>query len=371
MKTKIIKNHTAIILFTLLFLLNIKYFIENWNGIGEESAYVLSKIILFLTVLLWCPLALYYAGFKQRIAFLILLVFFLYCFLVQGDKNLFWTLTSYPIFIFISRLSLKTAFGVVLSSALSGWLVMLPFLLLFSNSLYFHDDRYIRLTLGLNNPNTLAVLIFVLYSAILLCINEVSERNKQFVYYFFTTLILSPIILLTYSRTLIFLFFILLFYFPFREVRMFKISKLTNIFIFTTVAIAQFYLVIAFYNNNGLAFILDKFLSGRIWYSYLLLRDTGVPGLITGMDISNYLPIDFFFVNLVYSSGVLFFIIFSLFYITLLCHLKNDNSFLSIVCFTMIILSFSESVFNIPVVNFTMAILYCSFKNTIRSRELN
>ncbi len=344
--------------YMLTFLFYLKYLLQGWSGKNELIIEQVGYVILMVGVL-FSGIAFLLASNKEKISFIILLIIFCLAIFLYGNKYYFWCLSAYPLVIFYSRLNDEKTISVLLASILSAWLIFIPFQLLFSTNFFFHDDRYIRLSLGFENPNTFAVLLFVVYSLILAFLDR---RRDVFggAGYIIASLIILPLVYLTMSRTFLLTSLLLCAYFPFRQIRLLKIHAKFATIILILIACFQFYLVSGYGTHNPASYAFDSLFSGRVRLSYQMYASLGFPGLFLGSDISDYLPIDFFFPNLLFSSGWFFSFFYIIFYIYILSNLKCKTNFISFLCLIMIMLSLAENVFNIPIINYTIFFLYKS-----------
>lgn len=348
---------------TILFYL--KYFLQGWSGKNDEIVENISYLIL-LFGLLFSGVAFLIATNKEKIFFLVLLFLFISAVSLYGNKYYFWCISAYPLMIFYSRLSDNKVISVLLISLMSAWLLFIPFQLIFSEGFFFNDDRYIRLSLGFDNPNTFAVLLFVLYS-LLLAFYDRLVGGLDFLFYILTSFLMLPLVYLTMSRTFFFSCLLLFLYFPIRRISFLKVGNKVATMSLIAIACFQFYLVDGYGSNNSLSVLLDSFLSGRVRMSYQMYSSLGLPGIFFGEEISDYLPIDFFFPNLLFSSGLVFSFCYIAFYVYVLSSLKSKTNFISFLCLVMILLSMAENVFNIPIINYTIFILY---KNKMPQRSV-
>lgn len=354
----------------LLFSFYVKYFLQGWSGGEIDSTEKISYAIIVLGFVMGM-VALLISSNRERVCFFIILAFFGMNFIFSQNKSLFWAVSAFPFFIYLSRLTIDKISLVFLISILMAWLFFIPVLSFNSVGMFFQDDRYVRLTFGFSNPNTFSALLFVTYSLLLLYIDaRFKVYGISFILYLLVSMFIFPLLYTSMSRTFIFSAVLLFLYFPLRRIPFLKIKPWHAKLLMLSICSFQLFLTFTYSRTNEWLFILNTIFSGRIRLSNEMFHGLGLPELLIGRDISEYMPIDLFFPNLLFSSGWLFFFIFLFFYFKILSGMQFLSNLASFVCFSFILLSLTENLFNIPVVNFTMFILYCALLHFKRVRAV-
>ncbi|EMM6760155.1 hypothetical protein ROS60_002003 [Pluralibacter gergoviae] len=187
-------------------------------------------------------------------------------------------------------------------------LIILPFLLQ-SNTQYMVDYRYgLRYTFGFYHPNYTGIVLLYMY--ISLCWFFSNYIQRRIICFLLYTIIVIPIVFIidtTKSRTAEFL--LLIYYISISISIIFNkksLRKLSFIAIALSIILIigfQFYTAMN-YSNGGLIF-LNEILAGRISLSSYVFQNFGLPPFLYGLNIESYEPIDFFFIELFYTNGVL------------------------------------------------------------------
>lgn len=354
--TSLIKQQFFFIVLTFTTLLYVKYFFQNWHADEINLIDSISNMVTCLS-LLFCSLAFYISNKKEKVIFIIVTLFFLLNFLLNSNVYFFWCFIAFPLLVFYSRITNKLAITILSLSLLLAWAIFLPFELFFSDNIFFIDDRYIRLSLGLKNPNTLALVTFILYTLLLCWVSYINHFTIKMLLLLIISICIFTILWYTVSRTFIatsilaFLFFLIQNHDSLIPKR--KSYLLLLFFIIVFQLTSTFY-----YNNNNILAALDSLLSWRILLANFMYENLGSPNILLGYDIQTYKPIDFFFINLLYSSGWLFFLIFIMFICKISKKLNNIENIFAVMIFLMLLISITESIFNVIFLNYSLLLLY-------------
>ncbi|EFE7783042.1 hypothetical protein [Escherichia coli] len=352
----------------LTFIFYLKYFLQGWDAVGIDLNQNISNVIIAIG-LLFGFISLLISNNKERLIFIVLLLFFIANLVLNNNKNLFWAISAFPFFVYMSRIQFDKVVSVFFACIVLTWLIFIPVLSFFSESMVFLDDRYIRLTFGFANPNTFAALLFVTYTLCLMYVDlKCSKFGVSIFVYVIVSLLLLPVLYSTMSRTFLFSSLLIAFYFPLRKLRFLRVKVWHARLSILLICVLQLFLTFNYSPANSWMFLLNSIFSGRVRLANEMYNSLGYPNLFLGQDITDYIPIDFFFTNFLYSSGWLFSLLFILFYFILLSGIRLMNNFSAFICLSFILLSLSENLFNIPVINFSMFILYCAYLKNSKER---
>lgn len=83
-----------------------------------------------------------------------------------------------------------------------------------------------------------------------------------------------------------------------------------------------------------------------------------MPGIFYGNNISEYQPIDFFYIKTIFSGGVIYFLILAYILVKFIMKSKGLPSLFYLFFFVMVLTSYSESYYNIVTLNFTILFIY-------------
>ncbi|EJF4388333.1 O46/O134 family O-antigen polymerase, partial [Escherichia coli] len=175
-------------------------------------------------------------------------------------------------------------------------------LVFFAEKYSFIDDRFgVRYTFGFHNPNTFSQYLISLYVVFLLLFVEViKKKSLQFLTVIILTLFIYGVISLTGSRTGMILTIITGFGFlacTLSKTNDKKRRKFVYLYILGAgiLCFIQYYLALT-YNHSEFSKNINTILSGRIWFSSQLTSQLWPVPYFHGVNINDYLPIDFFYV---------------------------------------------------------------------------
>ena len=246
---------------------------------------------------------------KTELIFFVFIGFFcLLTFFISKSAAIYASMVMVFLSIISQRIEYKKISLLCLIGNLCLVIITLPFLLQ-SDTQYMSDYRYgLRYTYGFYHPNYTGIVLLYMY--ISLCWFFSNYINKKIICFILYTITIIPIILIidaTKARTaeiLLFLYYIAIAISI--VIKDLKVRKVSFIAVFLSIAlilIFQFYTAIN-YSNGGLN-ILNEILAGRVSLSSYVYQNFGIPPLLYGLNIESYEPIDFFFIELFYTNGLL------------------------------------------------------------------
>ncbi|HDZ8912033.1 TPA: hypothetical protein RUX44_004408 [Aeromonas hydrophila] len=368
-KFKMNEAYLPIMTLTYFFVLMFKYCLESWNNDYKDF---ISSCLVVVHILswVWIAYALYISKNKERIFFTLVVLFFIFSFFMAKSQYCYWIITAYPLFIFFSRLDYKSKVKIVFTAqtvVLICFLLILPF----SNDLFFIDDRYIRFTGGLDNPNTLSAILLSYYLSMVLFFNIYVGSNRLVfpLLTLFSGMLFYTIMHYTYSRTHIALLILSMALSCLPFLWRFISRKV----IVTTIALGifiQIYFATSFVNGDELSALVNTFTSGRVYQSSRLFIYFFMPGIFYGNDISEYQPIDFFYIKTIFSGGVIYFLILAYILVKFIMKSRDLPSLFYLFFFVMVLTSYTESYYNIVTLNFTVLFIY-QMKSELILRAVN
>ncbi|WER22211.1 hypothetical protein P2E05_19610 [Providencia stuartii] len=240
----------------------------------------------------------------------------------------------------------------------------------FSDYYFLFDDRFgERFTGGLDNPNTLGQYSLMFFNSIALYLESknINTRSKLPI----VTIVFSftlAVLYLTYSRTSLYLCISLYILFLFSLLKkqnstlqnrllIKKVLVLTSIFF-----IALQFFFISFFKDISVLFIVNELLTSRLWFGNILYNDLGIPPLLHGVNIEQYLPIDFYFIQTIYSLGIIPFTV--LFYITLKKLITTPLTlFMAFSILIMLLETMTETYFSVPFYSISLFIIFSKKQN--------
>lgn len=356
-KFKTNEAYLPIMALTYFIMLMFKYCLESWNNDYKESINSALSIV-HIASWGWIIYALHISNNKERVFFVFIVMFFLLNVLIVNIQYSYWMVTAYPLFIFFSRLDFFSKTKIVFISqtaVLTCFLLLLPF----SKELFFIDDRYIRFTGGFGNPNTLSSILLSYYLSMALFFNRYFNRRK-FLFSFFIVVIgmlFLYAMYYTYSRTHIALLMLSMLLFSLPIWGRFIGGKTITVAILVGVA-GQIYLSLSFIQGGDISLLVNEFTSGRVRLSANLFMNLIAPKVFYGVDITEYNPIDFFYISTMFSGGVIYFSFFLFLLIKLIVNSEITSRLFYLVFLVMVITSYTEAYYNIVILNFTILFLY-------------
>lgn len=287
--------------------------------------------------------------------------------IILGNKNYFNYIITISLLLLSSQINwnklIKSLFIIYLSN-----IFILSILSSFLSYYFLLDDRFgYRFTAGFENPNTLSIYLLTIFSITISYI-ETTKISKGIIFtisiflYFITIVILY----LSFSRTGLVLLTLLYICHTLtllkgnsRLLIHRKMLFMSFLFITTTIIAFQFSSIL-YFQESTLIQKINHILSGRIWHAYNIYSELGIPKLF-GQNIENYLPIDFYFINTIYSIGWLPTIILIVIVLKKIYNLKS-SLFMSVSLLLFIILTLTESYFSVLFYSISLFIIF--HKNT-------
>ncbi|EMB2320144.1 O-antigen polymerase [Proteus mirabilis] len=244
-------------------------------------------------------------------------------------------------------------------------IIFICFSAYFSEYYFLEDDRFgERFTAGFDNPNTLGQYSLMLFTVTALFSElKIKEITTRLFIVSVIFIIILTILYLTYSRTSLLLS--VLFYFLFLICTIYKKSNQflprkkikTLLFLFSfSIIIIQFYFIL-FFKIDSFLYEVNDLLTSRLWFGNILFNSIGFPNFFIGTNIEEYLPIDFYFIQIIYSFGL---IPFSILYFMITKKFFNTKITLLMGCtlFVMLLETMTETYFSVPFYSIALFIIY-------------
>lgn len=352
--------------FNLFFLFYLLYCFKSivYSLTIDTEAVIYIKHFLNIAILLLCFISVCYASFKTKIFFAVTTLLCLLNIILYNNDSYY----AFIVLIAICSLTIRIEWSTLIRSVclihLIALIITLPFLY-FCDYFFLVDDRFgPRFTGGFDNPNTLGQYLIMLLSVITLWLNDKTKtRTVQFVYFIFIFTFINIILFETFSRTSLIL--------ACTMGILFIITRLTNftyrskkyfypfVLLLIIIAFFQFYGIAKFGTNKYLA-IANEVFTSRLWFGNILYKEVGFPDIWHGLNINDYLPLDFYFIRVVYSVGVLYFLALTMIFLISLRRCKM-NIYMWVVLFIMLTDTLTETYFSIP---FYSAVAFIIFNKT-------
>lgn len=306
---------------------------------------------------------------KQRLIF-VFFCFFVFFNIYFGNKSYFNYLVTVSLLVLAAQVPwvklIESVFFIYISN------VFLLFALsFFVNDLFFLDDRFgYRLAAGFANPNTFSLYLIILYSVSILYLEQLAvTKGVLSITSLLLYLFLFVLVYLSFSRTgmaLLSIFFIL-----HQLSLLFKKSRLSIkrtyvyiAFVLLFLSIASFQIIsIVLFESSTVVKTIDRLLSARVWYSYTLVEELGMPSAF-GVNIEKYLPIDFYFINLIYSFGYVSSIVFICFIFKKIFKTKI-TLFMGATLIVFTLLTLTESLFSVLFYSTALLIIFHKQENYV------
>ncbi|EPG1646368.1 hypothetical protein I8U97_002540 [Proteus mirabilis] len=252
---------------------------------------------------------------------------------------------------------------IIFSNAIT--ILFLCFSVYFSEYYFLEDDRFgRRFTAGFDNPNTLGQYILMLFTVISLFLElKVKNPSTRLIITTSIFIIIFTILYLTYSRTSLILsslFYITIIYSILlkKNNHFLPRIKLKYLILFSSLffIFLQFYFIINFKENNFL-YKINDILTSRLWFGNILYSSLGFPNLLIGTNIEKYFPIDFYFIQTIYSIGLIPFIFL---YFLAIRNLFNTNitSLMGYTLLIMLLETMTETYFSVPFYSIALFIIF-------------
>ncbi|MDF7666416.1 hypothetical protein PT273_00880 [Orbaceae bacterium ESL0727] len=360
-KTNSRYNLIKIVFIVFFTLYSIKTGIISLSITDVEIIFLKNLLNIILTIISF--LSIFYIKEKKYIILYILFIFLCFYAIFFLDNNAY---SSYILTISLLILSSRINWNDLIkylffSSYLSFIFIFL--MLIFSNHYSTLDDRFgMRFTAGFNNPNSFAQYLLTLLSiSILYFENQIHNKIRLFILSSTLFFIIITIISFTLSRTALilsifyYILFIISLFSSFKQIYRKKLV-ICIIIVAISIMIFQIYSTILF-NSNDILIFLNLSLSGRVWLANLMYVAEGLPHLLLGINITDYLPMDFYFIANIYSLGIFPFFIFC--FITIKKLFKTRLSLLmGYTLLIMVLETISETYLSVPFYSVALFIIF-------------
>lgn len=169
------------------------------------------------------------------------------------------------------------------------------------------DYRYgLRDTFGFYNPNYAGIILLFIYISVCWFLGDFLS-NSLICFILYT--ILLPVIFIaiekTISRTsellLVIYYLMIVCSLLTKKIKVRRLSSIVFFIAFVLIITFQFYTAINY--TPVLMSDLNSSFAGRLSLSNYLYQGVGLPNIFYGTNIEQYQPIDFFFIELVYTNG--------------------------------------------------------------------
>lgn len=336
----------------------------------DESVSTVVGVALNSSLLLLVTGVFIFLSMKEKVFLFSVFLAFLVNYVFLGNDYYY----GYVITVSLCLLSRLIKWKQLISLILFGHFLSLFFLtviLFLSSEHYLYDERVgDRFTAGFSNPNTLGQYVLLWMSLVTLFFDARSKRsfvNGLLQILLVVSLFFLAFIILwfSFSRTALLLAFIMTVAFVASRFFDAKTMKSGGFFCFSLFFFVLLILGFQFYSitnrtGNDFLIVIDGLLSGRIWFGTLLFQSLGLPRVFYGVSISEYLPIDFYFVNVIYGLGFLFFLFFLYLYLIELSR-REISLYVRLLLFIFVMGTMTETYFAIPF--FSMALFVVFAKN--------
>ena len=327
----------------------------------DTDTIIYVKGFLNLLIIILCLFTIFYCPFKVKCLIAVTAGLLVFNTVLFDNKAHYEFLVAISICVLSKEIPWRDLIKYILVIHLIVIVMAAPFLF-FCDYFFIMDDRFgPRFTGGFDNPNTIGQYLIMLLSVLSLWISEYCRGRKlQVLIFLFIFLYIILCLYLTYSRTSLILAIAMGGAFIFT--RMLNYSKRTSkyFFIFPVLLIIivtfQFYGIINFGSNWYLS-LANEIFTSRLWFGNLLYNALGLPGIFNGQNIDNYLPIDFYFIRMCYSVGILYFVAMCLVFLYALKRSRVDI-YMWIVLFLMLIDTLTETYFSVPFYSISMFIIF-------------
>jgi hypothetical protein len=348
---------TAVV-FTFLLLFFCKTFLTS----GAFNAALISQFVMVFNgiLLLYIGYALMIAKLREKIVLAVVMLLFMLNLASGHGDYLFGVVYSISFLILFRHMGFVRGGQLFVAAYFSAVLFVAVPYILYTDSFVYLDERYgNRLTLGFENPNTLAYYLFSLF-AMLLCLLDratISLGVKNCAALFFACLVL-PLLFYTYSRTYLVLACLLLVLFWLAPLLRFTPGR-TACGLLLCMTLAMQFISVGLWGTYPLLDAwLNQILTGRIWFSWQMYQAQGLPHLLFGQNIESYKPIDFFYFAFFYSGGVLVSLLLLFCYCKLLRNVVFLSRFMRWVIAVFLLTTLTETYFMVPVFNISLLLLY-------------
>lgn len=342
------------------------YFIYSFKtvllstAIQDSSIDVLKDTFNILSIVL-SGISVFYISKKERV-----LSFFIGMLLVF-NAVIYHTVALYSYFILFcmvclaKKIEFKELLKIIMLSNILIIIIMIPFIS-FSDTFFRLDDRFgERLTLGFGNANVMAQFLIMFFSALVLFItNRTKGLILKNLFLLLLFIMIGFVVYYSGSRTglaMISLCFIG-FVWAINSRKTLVGKKFKFLYLFCALGIIAFqYYSVSNFNANGILIAINQMLAGRVFYSYRLISSLGGTPILHGMNIDNFMPIDFFYIQYFYSLGLVTAAAFMLFYFkSFWQHSYSKPS--AVILLTCLMATATEAYFMIPLYNLSLFMIY-------------
>lgn len=346
---------------TIIFTFLLIFFVKTFLTSGAFNSALVTHFVMMLNVLmlLYIGYAFFIATMAEKITLGIFILLFLVNLFTGHGDYLFGIIFSVSFVIIFSRVDLIRGGEIFVVAFLIAVLLMVIPYLFFTDSFVYMDVRYgNRLTLGFENPNTLAYYFFSFLTMTLCLLDRAAlSRGMKNIVALVLAVIIEPILMYSYSRTCFVLSLLMLLVFWLAPlVRIAPGRKFTTLLLLALMGF-QFISVLNWGSNPGLDAAMNEALTGRIWFAWQMYQAVGLPNPLFGLSIEMYKPIDFFYIAMTYSAGGAATLLMLYCYYRLLGNMRRLSLFMrwSVVIFLLI--TFTETYFLVPVFNVSLLLL--------------
>lgn len=359
----IAKHNTEYIFFIVFFFIYCIKSLLFSLALEEDTFLSILKIGLNFLLLIFSFLSYFFLESKKGKFLFIIFILIALSNIALGNKSYFNYIITIALITLMTHLNWKQ----VIESLFFIYICTTGILLLLYPLVEYHyliDDRFgARFTAGFANPNTLSLYLLMLYSISMLYFETLKVSKSILLFISIIIYSLScGLIYLSYSRTgmalisLFFIFQVLTLLFKNSRIRL-RRKYFFTIFLFLVCFISFFQIYSAIYfQNSSFLKTINQLISGRIWHAYNLYQQVGPPSIF-GQNIESYLPLDFYFINIIYGIGFLPVLILS--YITLKrIQVLKTTLFMAVSLLLFTLLTITESYFSVLFYSPALAIIF-------------
>lgn len=329
----------------------------------DDPLVVMTRNIINSLLFVVMGVSFFYIPNKARLLIILFSIVFAYNIVISGNNGLYNYLILFVVLGLTISLDLKYILTVILSTNIILFLIILPFIFIagqfFMIDLRYNDERF---TLGFGSPNTMSQYLLMLYLS--LSLYTYRYTTGKGVFFLTTTIAFSFFFVLIYlsiSRTglaLLSMAFLGMIAFGLIKESDGNNKKIKIIYIISMLAICliQIYTMLN-YPTGGVYTVLNGVLSGRLSMSSYMYLITGYIPLVNGINIEPFLPIDFNFIKMIFSIGIIVSIIFFVIYIKQF-NKKRYSPIGVVILFVGLASSFTESYFAVFFLNISILMVY-------------
>lgn len=347
---------------TMVFTFLLLFFCKTFLTSGAFNNALISQFVMVFNgvLLLYIGYALAIARWREKLVLAVVILLFTLNLASGHGDYLFGVVYSIALLILFRRIGFARGGRLfVVAYVLAVILVAVPFFL-YTESFVYLDERYgNRLTLGFDNPNTLAYYVFSLF-AMLLCLLDRTKfgLGVKNTLALACAIVLLPALIFSYSRTYLLLALLLLVLFWLAPLLRATPGRKLCTLLLVMILGMQFISVARWGSNPLLDELFNQLLTGRVWFAWQLYQAQGLPNFLFGQNIAAYKPIDFFYFALFYSGGVLVSLLLLFCYCQLLRNLEFLSRFMRWVVAIFLLTTLTETYFLVPVFNVSLLLLY-------------